>query len=264
MDGQQRVQSVVVAHQVLDALSTQPDALSLAALARLLDMTPSRVLRHLTTLVDLRLVERAGAEPVYRLGSELLRLSERAAVQHDVSRIALPALRRLSDEFGQATFMARRDGNRALIWLSFASNDVPHLTMPPGMAFSLSGSACGRVLLAFNPGSGSDVPLVVGSNELHPDPMPDRSALHERLAHVRETFFDSYGTAQANAVYSLAAPILDHEERAVAALGIVGFSIYYAGRSEALVRALKESAASVSQQLGSRMAWPAASSIGAA
>lgn len=256
MEGQQRVQSVVVAYQVLEALSTQPEALSLAGLARLLDMTPSRVLRHLTTLVELRLVERTGVEPVYRLGAELLRLGERAAVQHDVSRIALPALRRLSDEFGQATFLVRRDGSRALIWLSFASNDVPHLTMPPGMAFSLSGSACGRVLLAFNPTFGSDLPLVGGNNELHPDPLPDRRALDERLAQVRESFFDSYGTDQANAIYSLAAPVLDHEERAIAALGVVGFSIYYAGRSEALVRALKEGAKNVSHQLGSRMAWP--------
>lgn len=258
MDNQQRVQSVVAANQILEALATRGEGSSLTELARLLDMTPSRVLRHLTTLVDLQLVERTGTEPIYRLGIGLVRLAERAAYQHDVGRVALPALRRLNDVFGQATYLVRKQGGRASVWLSFESDGLPHLAMSPGMSFSLSGSASGRVLLAFDPDASLDVPLAAKPRHDFPDPIPTRKALEERLKQIRQIFFDQHSIGHGTAIYGLAAPLLGHDDRTVAAIGLGGFSVQLPGRAGALLRALLETAEEVSRQLGSRREWPKA------
>lgn len=258
MENQQRVQSVVAANQILEALATKGEGSSLTELARLLNMTPSRVLRHLTTLVELQLVERTGAEPIYRLGIGLVRLAERAAHQHDVGRIALPALRRLSDEFGQATYLVRKQAGHASVWLSFESDGVPHLAMSPGMSFSLSGSASGRVLLAFDADAQTNVPLSAKPRHDFPDPIPTRKALEERLERIRQVFFDHHSIGHATAIYGLAAPLLGHEDRAVAAIGLGGFSVQLPGRAGKLLGALLDTAAEVSRQLGSRCDWPTA------
>lgn len=256
MDNQQRVQSVVTANQILEALATKGDGSSLTELARLLDMTPSRVLRHLTTLVDLQLVERTGAEPIYRLGIGLVRLAERAAYQHDVGRIALPALRRLNDEFGQATYLVRKQAGRATVWLSFESDGLPHLSMSPGMSFALSGSASGRVLLAFDADARKDVPLAPAARHDFPDPIPTRKGLEERLEHIRQVFFDHHSIGHATAIYGLAAPLLGHDDHTVAAIGLGGFSVQLPGRAGKILGALLDTAAEVSRQLGSRRTWP--------
>jgi DNA-binding IclR family transcriptional regulator len=255
-DNPQRVQSVVVAHDLLQALGAASDALSLAALAREVGMTPPRVLRHLGTLVDLGLVERSGAEPQYRLGVGLIRLGERASNQHDLTRLAYPILQKLSDETGQATFLARPQASGAVVWLSLQSRAVPQLTMPPGMTFSLDGSACGRVLLAFGY-EGEHQPQFGGEpGDGHPDPLRDAEALQQRLKAVRGRYYDVYGMQDANAVYSLSAPVLDDLDRPVAAIGIVGFSAIFREQRNSMLASLLKAGEQLSRALGSRTPWP--------
>lgn len=257
MDNQQLVQSVVTANQLLEALARKSEGSSLTELSRELGLTPSRALRHLTTLVELQLAERTGGEPIYRLGVGLIRLAERAERQHNVLRLAYPAVRDLSDRFGQATYLARRQGTQALVWLSLESEGVPHLSMPPGMACSMSGSACGRVLLAFDPEARINERLESKASAGYPDPIPTKAALDERLDRIRTDFYDQHGTAgESNAIFTLAAPVLDHKERAVAAIAVAGFSVFFPQQSEALLDALLASAEGLSRTLGSRRVWP--------
>ena len=255
MNGQPRVQSVIVAHQILEALASAVDGAPLSELARALQMPPPRVLRHLVTLVDLQLVERSGSEPSYRLGSGLIRLAESAAGQHEVTRLALPALKRLNSECGEATYLARERDGEAVVWVSLESREVPHLSMPPGMRSSLTGSACGRVLLAFGEARPTP-PLASKADRSYPDPIATAKALEKRLDAIRHDFCDSYGTEEANAVYNLAAPVLDHRGLAVASVGLIGFSILYRNRAEALRHALMDAAAMISRDLGYGGAWP--------
>ena len=256
MEKQNLVQSVATANELLHALSRSSDGSSLSELSRELDMTPSRVLRHLMTLVDLGLVERAGSDPVYRLGVELVRLGERAQRQHDVARLAYPGLRRLADKFGDAAYMARRLGSRAVVWLSLEGEGSPHLTMAPGMWTSLSGSAIGRVFLAFDPDAELDEPLKSKPTEGYPDPLPTRAALEERLARIRERYFEKHGIGEANAIYSLAAPVFNYREVAVAVIAVAGFSVFFPRHGEALLAGLLDTAKDLSSRLGSERTWP--------
>jgi len=256
LTGLQRVQSVVVAHQILETLSKTPNGATLSELARLLGMTPPRVLRHLATMTDLQLVERSGNEPVYRLGVGLVRLAEHAATQHDITRISLPAMRRLNDEHGEATYLVRERNGTAVIWASFESRDIPHLSMPPGMSFSLSGSACGRVLLAFGEPRTVSPPLFPTLSRESPDPIGDDDTLAKRLKLIRRQYFDSYGTEGANAFYSMSVPVLDHRNRAIASIGIIGFSILIKDRKTLLHDALLKAGRSISQELGNTAGWP--------
>ncbi|WP_017670613.1 IclR family transcriptional regulator [Blastomonas sp. AAP53] len=249
MDNLQRVQSVVTAHQILDALAARPGGCSLSELARHLDMTPSRVLRHLGTLVELELIERTGNDPVYRLGIGLVRLATQAANQHEVGRVAIPALRRLHDDTGQAVYLARPQHTSATVWLSFESAGSPRLTMAPGMTFSLSGSACGRAILAFSEPR-ADLELASQPDDRFPDPIATHDELAERLAAIRQRGYDHYGTDLPNAAFSIAAPVFDHQGCAVGAIGMLGFSLHYHENGDLLLQALVRAAQSVSAQMG--------------
>lgn len=246
-----RVQSVVFAHQILQELAAAGRAVPLAYLAKSLDMTPPRVLRHLATLVDLQLVVREEPEPVYRLGAELLRLSEKAQHQQDVVRIAHPHLARLKDLTGQAVFLVRPREREAVIWASFQSDDTPYLVMPPGMSFSLDGTSTGRVLIAF-----SDIEYRIEngsrtSPHYRPDPIADARTMKARLTEIRERGYDFYGTdTNEQGLYSFAAPILDHNGTAVAAIGLIGFTNSFHQRGDAIRNALLDCSAAVSAEMG--------------
>lgn len=249
LDGQQRVQSVVVAHQILRELSKAANGLPLSELARSIDMTPPRVLRHLVTLGDLRLVERSGSEPVYRLGIELVRLAQNAAAQHDVIRLALPVMRQLNAASAELVFLAREGDGTAVVWESLESLSVPRLSVPPGMSFSLTGSASGRVLLAFN-APRSSMPLSVTRKPDFPDPIGSAAGLKRRLELIKSQRFDQYGLDGSNSYYTIAAPVLDFSSRAVAAIGMLGFSLQVKGHEKALIDSVKKAAESISRELG--------------
>lgn len=252
----QKVQSVVTAHELMEAIGANPDGVALTELARAVRMTPSRVLRHLQTMLDLQLVERAGTKATYRLGAGLIRLGESASMQHDVSRVAFPILRRLNDTYGLATYLVRRRGMRALVWLSLPSLEVPHLTMPPGMSFSLSATAAGRVLLAFGSVPLEDVPLGPGPSDEYPDPIPDLAALEERLAMVRHNFCEQLGSDRITELYSIAVPVFRHDEVASDAIAVLGLARGAIRQRDVLLPDLLRAAAEVSYQLGSRTPWP--------
>lgn len=256
MKQSQKVQSVVTAHELMEAIGANPDGVALTELSRAVSMTPSRVLRHLQTMLDLQLVERAGTKATYRLGAGLIRLGESAAMQHDVSRAAFPVLRRLNDAYGLATFLVRRRGLQALVWLSLPSLEVPHLTMPPGKTFSLSGTAAGRVLMAFGDVPVPDVPLGPDPTDDFPDPMPNLAALEQRLAMVRRNFCEQLGSDRITELYSIAVPIFRHDEMASDAIVVLGLARGAIGQRDVLLPDLMRAAAEVSYQLGSRTAWP--------
>ena len=251
----QRVEAVAIAHRILDALGREKRALSLAMLSRAVGMTPTRVLRHLSTLVELRLVERDDSAS-YRLGLGLVELGHRATAQHDLARTAYSVLLELNEAMGQATFLVRPHRDHSLIWLSFESTDVPQLTMTPGMRLSLTGSVCGRAILAFNDRLPVSTRFGAPPEIDSPDPPRSPEQLAERLAQIRKRFYDGLGLEPGSTLYSLAAPVLDHAGEAVGSLGVIGFSVTALHRKAAILAALLAAAEKISRSLGCKLVWP--------
>lgn len=251
----QRVEAVAIAHRILEALGREKRAVSLATLSRVLGMTPTRVLRHLSTLVELRLVERDDSAS-YCLGLGLIELGHRASTQHDLLRTAYPTVRELNEAMGQATFLVRPNGDHSVVWLSFESADVPQLTMTPGMSLSLTGSVCGRAILAFHDGLPTNPHFGAPPEVDSPDPPQSPKQLAERLAQVRRRFYDGHGLEAGSTIYSLAAPVLDHKGEAVAALGVIGFSVISLHRKAAILTALLAATEKISRTLGCQLTWP--------
>lgn len=251
----QRVEAVAIAHRILDALGREKRAVSLATLSRELGMTPTRVLRHLSTLVELRLVERDDSAS-YRLGLGLVELGQRASAQHDLVRTAYPVLLGLNEAMGQTTYLVRPHRDHSVVWLSFEGADVPQLTMNPGMRLSLAGSVCGRVILAFDDRLPVSPKFGAAPEIDSPDPPRSPEELAERLAQIRERFYDGYGLEPGSTLYSLAAPVLDHAGEAVGALAVIGFSVSSLHRKAAILAALLGAAETLSRSLGCQLAWP--------
>ena len=198
----------------------------------------------------------APKKPCFRISSAFSCERRRASSQHDLLRTAYPVLLELNETTGQATFLVRPHGDHSVVWLSFESADVPQLTMTPGMPLSLAGSVCGRVILAFHDRLAVHANFGAAPEIGSPDPIRSPEQLAERLAQIRERFYDGYGLEPGSTIYSLAAPLLDHAGEAVGALAVIGFSISSLDRRAAILGALLAAAEKISRSLGCQIVWP--------
>ena len=249
------IESVVVAHDVLQALSTGDAPITLSELARRLKLTIPRVYRHLMTLTALGLVEKTGEEPSYQLGWQIVRLGERAVRQHDLTHIAYPHLKTLRDALRQTTMLTRRFGDEAVVWLSLDSGQVPDIVVPPGTRLPLHATASGRTHLAFAAAEDRqrilDSPL---SADVGPGPITDVAELAARFEHIRETFYDlQVGTGRME-INGIAAPVFNHRDEVTATVTILGLAAAISNppRKE-VVEAVLVCAAAISRELGSTM-----------
>ena len=88
--------------------------------------------------------------------------------------------------------------------------------------------------------------------------MPSLAALKERLASSRLCFFDYIRSDRVSGLSCLAVPILDHNDRATAAIGVLGLWSKFDEMANTILGELLAGGAEVSRQLGSRLPWPAA------
>jgi DNA-binding IclR family transcriptional regulator len=254
-DDRDRIESVVVAHKVLQALSTSDAPLTLSELARRLKLTIPRVYRHLMTLTALGMVEKTGEEPSYQLGWQIVRLGERAVRQHDLTPIAYPHLKTLRAALRQTTMLTRRCGNEVIVWLSLDSGQVPDIVVPPGTRLPLHATAAGRTHLAFASAEEQrrilDSPLAA---DVGPGPITDAAELATRLKHIRETFYDLQAGAGRMEINAIAAPVFNHRDEVTAAVTIVGLAAAISNppRKE-VVESVLFCAAAISRELGNNL-----------
>jgi hypothetical protein len=76
------------------------------------------------------------------------------------------------------------------------------------------------------------------------------------LATIRNDFFDHLGSNRITELYSLAIPVLRHDELASEAIVVLGLARGAIGRRDVLLPDLLRAGSEISRQLGSRTTWP--------
>jgi len=130
-------------------LRDAPDGLSVAEIARALDLPRAIVTRLLVTLEEKRYVERMSSRS-YRLGPELIALGK--AVRSDLRDIAATVLRDLAEQVGATVVLVMRDGSHAVV-ISVVEpmNTDLRLSFRLGSRHLLHQGAEGMAILAGNP-----------------------------------------------------------------------------------------------------------------
>ncbi|WP_067458011.1 IclR family transcriptional regulator [Actinomadura macra] len=140
---------------VLDAVAVRGQPVTLADLTREVGIPKPTVRRIAADLVARKMLQRC-ADGRYRLGTHLLDLGTRAAVQHGLLQAVTPYVQDLFARTGEIVWVCLTDGSAVTFMASaFGANRAPDMqrTCWPQdfRSAALQSSALGRVLLADRP-----------------------------------------------------------------------------------------------------------------
>ena len=194
-------------------------------------------------------------------GPRVLDLGFSAINSMELREVAAPHLRRLSDDTGYTVNMAILDGLDIVYVERCRSTQAGQreidLNLHVGARLPAYCTSLGKVLLAWLPRRDQAAALeLVDFSRRGPNTITSRSALAAELARVRAAGFAINNEELAYGLRSIAAPILDHQGTAVAAINLAVHSSMVS--SEEMVArlspVLKAAAADISARLGYRSA----------
>jgi DNA-binding IclR family transcriptional regulator len=222
------IKSLESALAVLVHLSRQGGAVTLTDIARGCDMSPSNVHRYMATFIQAGLVKQEGKSGRYDLGLGALELGLAAIARHDFVNSAADGLSQLTADTGMTALLSvwGNDGATVVRWERGASPTVTSIGL--GTTLPLLRSATGRVFLAWGPAAAiatsreAELRRAGRQPSLIPDFEPTKAGLNQLVAAVREDGFASVDGRYIPGLVAAAAPILDWQGEAQAAITLVG------------------------------------------
>lgn len=197
------VQSVEVALVILEAIAGEGGPVRVNELARRLDMTKTKVSRHLQTLLALGLVAKAHPEG-YTFGWKLLQLGRAAMRDRDVAHMASPHLHQLRDSTGQTVILSTPVPHGAVVVSCVESLAGASVRVRPARVLLLPRSPSARLAVALQP------PRADGS-------LPPEGSSLKHWPH----FGAEYEVDTGNGVGGVSAPVRDEEGMLLCIVSIV-------------------------------------------
>lgn len=134
--------------QTLQAFTQDQQELTVAELARLVDVNRSTAFRLVYTLEAAGFLQRVSDTRRYRLGSRVLELGYSFLAGKDLIEVASPVLARLRDDTNTSTHLVIREGRNAVYIARFQGNTSLISAVNVGSRLPVHATAPGRVLLA--------------------------------------------------------------------------------------------------------------------
>lgn len=245
-------QTIERAGLILSAFRAEQPRLTLAALARRLELSQSTVYRYAATLVACGLLEHDERHGGYRLGPRVIELANVALDQLAVRKAALDEMDRLRDDFGLLVNLGVLFEGDVLHLAHAAPRDWPRWQTTPGRRAVAHCTALGKVLLAHEDWASACARIDrFGWRPYTAHSITDLERLRAELHRVRDQGYARDVQERRLGVTCLAAPIYESGGRISAALSITGKSEVMTPvlQSTALPRLLN-AAARISLQLG--------------
>jgi len=215
----QKVQSAQVGTDILKGLAARGPSTSLSGLAEHVQMPASKVHRYLQALIASGFAEQDPVTGHYRLGREALLVGMAAMRNLDVVRTVQPRLVELRNLCNETCFLA--------VWGNQGPS-VVHVEKPAramtvvtqlGSVLPLLTSSTGLVFAAFLP-EVETRDLI--QSELEQPGAPDREALEQTLAQIRQTGLHSIHGLLMSGVNALSVPVFSLGDRLEGVITMVG------------------------------------------
>ena len=222
------LKSLDTALGVLAHLARQNGPQSLSEIGRACAMPPSKVHRYLASFVAAGLVAQQGRSGRYDLGPEAMQLGLAALARHDFVNSAADGLHELAAETGMTVLLSvwANQGATVVRWERGAS--PTDTSMGLGTTLPLLNSATGRVFLAWGP-PGAITPArdeqmrrLARHPGLTPDFEPTKPGLAALAERIRARAYASVESRYIPGLVAAAAPVLDWQGEAQAAITLVG------------------------------------------
>ena len=242
------MQSLERAFAILDEVSRRPAGVT--DIADRVRLPKSTVARLLATLEDVEAVERFdGAR--WRIGPGVTALTAAVSPERTLISVAQPVLTDLVGELGEDAGLGLPDGNEVLYVAQAESDNPVQVRDWTGTRAPMHAVPSGLVLLAEWPDDALDAYLGGELVALTRRTVTDPERLRKRLIEVREAGF-AWGLGEfAEGIDSVAAPVRDARQNAIAAIHVHGPAYRFprVGTETGVASAVVEAAARVSRLL---------------
>lgn len=246
------VQSINRAVAILRCFDGRKPELGISEIARSTDLSTSTVHRLLGAMQDNHLVRQTGTKR-YGLGPLLLQLANSGAMPRTLREAALPFMTYLRDEFDETIGLHELHGDHRIVAAQVESNQDLHRTYRDiGTPIRLACGAPGTAILAVLPAAELERHLREPIQRITTATQVATVDIEQAIQTTRMHGYSESKGQRTVGVHAVAAPIFDHTDLVVGALGA----------SVPEVRMGAERA----QQIGSRVrevAWQLSTALGA-
>jgi DNA-binding IclR family transcriptional regulator len=238
---------------VLESFASAVGPMSLAEVSSRVGLSKSRVYRILCTLKHHGLVEQPLRGGPYSLGSKLGILANLAATP-SLPRVAASIMAELAQELRGTVVLRVIENGEQLTLDCVHSPEVLRTSYPVGAPLPVYYGSSGKVLLAFRPAGESQALLrAAGPLQGTRKAIVDPAEYRRELARVRQAGFAVNVEETVLGVRGVAAPVLDSDGRAAAAIAVsFPAAALPRARHAETGRRLREAARTIAARLGYR------------
>lgn len=217
--GDSRTDMVGKALGLLVLLGDEPRGASAAGLSRRAELPFSTTYRLLGSLTRDGFVDYEPDGRRYHLGLRVFQLGQRVSNHHGFAGTALPILRRVTDETGEATILSVRDGQHHLTVNKVDGPQTFRVTSDPGHLGALHTTSVGKALIAF----AEDATRTKLVEELELEPLTalsltDRDAFRAEIELVRRRGYATMDEENELGMRAVAVPVFNAQGHAFASL----------------------------------------------
>jgi DNA-binding IclR family transcriptional regulator len=206
---------------LLEALGGHPDGVGVSRVAKNAALPVSTTYRLLNDLVASGFASFDSETRRYYLGLKVFELSSRVSLTKGLSEVALPVMRRLSEEVGESVFMGVREGTDILLVQKVVGPGRIQVNDNVGSRIPLHRLAQGKAILAFLPEDEREE--LIKQLTLEPETprtITDPGKLRDELEITRERGWASVDGENEEWVRAIAVPILGARDLPVAAVAL--------------------------------------------
>jgi DNA-binding IclR family transcriptional regulator len=239
---------------LLVLLGDEPRGASAAEISRKAELPFSTTYRLLGSLTRDGFVDYEPEGRRYHLGLRIFQLGQRVSNHHGFAGAALPVLRRVTEQTGEATILSVRDGHHHLTVNKVDGPKTFRVTSDPGHLGALHTTSVGKALVAF--AEDSEREKLVEELELEPlteFSITDRDAFRAEIEQVRSRGYAVMDQENELGMRAVAVPVFNSQGHAFASLA-TAVPVFRLSVEElvAHVPLLQEAAAELSARLPQR------------
>jgi DNA-binding IclR family transcriptional regulator len=204
---------------LLVLLGDEPRGASAAEISRRAELPFSTTYRLLGSLTRDGFVDYEPDGRRYHLGLRIFQLGQRVSNHHGFAGAALPVLRRVTEQTGEATILSVRDGHHHLTVNKVDGPRTFRVTSDPGHLGALHTTSVGKALVAF--ADDAERQRLVEELELEPlteFSITDRDAFRAEIEQVRSRGYALMDEENELGMRAVAVPVFNSQGHAFASL----------------------------------------------
>ncbi len=205
---------------LLFSFSADDTHLTLVELTQRTGLAKSTVHRLAADLVALRLLDRD--EAGYRLGGQLFELGMRASVERGLLEVATPFLEDLYERTHETVHLGVLEGTEVVYVAKIGGHRQASTPSRIGGRMPLYCTGLGKALLAHSPASLLDEVVAQGLARRTPRTITGAGLLKRQLDQIVEAGVAFEHEESAPGIVCVGAPVLDADDRPVAAVSVTG------------------------------------------